>query len=388
MSNLPRGDEMKTKAINLIMQPPTVHSYWAEIITQSICQEASRREVPVLQYDTPDALLRQGPTACGALLVGHSNQWFMASAALLSKSGIQPTLASAYIAVDERYNAVFFSLPTAVREALGYLKHAGRPRVALIGINPDSPADCAKAQAFESAARELSLEGCVNIPGGDRTISDCADLLLEGLEQFDSALCANDSVAFCVMERMLREGLKVPDDLFLIGMGNSRFGRIYHTPVTSIAFDYQTLGRQAVQLYLMASGDDAGIRWRMSLPCKLLPRATTAFMQQRAAAPVRPDGPDPEAISAYYADPDVRFFNRVEGILQHCDEWDYRILKGLMAGETYLQIAQAVHFSERTIKYRIKKLISRAGTENRAELCALLAPIWCRPAGGDAMPGG
>lgn len=368
---------MKPKTVHLIIQPPTAHSYWTEIIIDSICQEASRREAQVLFHDTPEAMLQAAPHAPGVLLVGHSKKWFDASAARLSEEGISPTLVSAYIAVDERYNAVFFSLPTAVREALAYLKHTGHPRVAFLGINPDSPADCAKVEAFDAAVEELELPGCLNIPGGKRSIQGCVETLLAQFEQFDSALCANDPVAFCLIERMHQEGLKVPEDLFLIGMGNSRFGSIYHTPVTSIAFDYQELGRQAVHLYMMTGGDTSGIRWRMSLPCKLLVRETTAYIQEGARGSIaQADG---EPLASYYTDPDVHFFNQVEGVLQHCDEWDYRILQALMTGATYQQISQTVHFSERSIKYRVKKLISRANVETRAELCQLLQPIW-RPA--------
>ncbi len=65
-----------------------------------------------------------------------------------------------------------------------------------------------------------------------------ADRLQNKLSQFDGAFCSNDMLAYALYRHAVKQGLKVPQDIKIIGFDNSQFVRILDTPkITVIAQD-------------------------------------------------------------------------------------------------------------------------------------------------------
>ncbi|MEG1516405.1 MAG: LacI family DNA-binding transcriptional regulator, partial [Clostridia bacterium] len=329
----------------------------------------------LILLESPQDLWSEEPLPRCALLAGYSSHWFSVSASALSIHGIQPILVSAYTPMDERYSAVYFSMPSATRESLCYLRQAGRTRVALIGINPDSPADRRKEEVFQSESTLLDMAGCVSIPCGGISMQTCVERFLCEVDQFDAVMGANDVVSICVIQALEREGYKVPEDLFVMGMGNSHIGRMLHEPLTTVDFDYELMGYSAVNLYYMMLSDASGMRLQMALPFRIMVRATTANLR------ILPSEEPKEAQThsgnpSYYSDPDVRRLNNIEELLQRCDEWDIKVIEGILRSDTYEQIAFDTHFSERAIKYRVQKILHKANLTHRTQLCDTLRTYW------------
>ena len=59
-------------------------------------------------------------------------------------------------------------------------------------------------------------------------------------------------------------------------------------------------------------------------------------------------------------------------MLSSSDETDLNILFGLLEKKTYEQLCEENFIAPNTVKYRLKKLISTAGAQNKNELCELL----------------
>ena len=146
--NRKRSVSMKSKRILMLAQPPAEQAYWTECILNGARQRASRFEAVIVLYESAEELLKQEKQADRALVIGYSQRWFEDVTRQLLSRNVEPIFVSAYTPMDERYNAVCFSISSCVEEMIHYLRSAGRRRIAFFGYNPDSPADASKAKVF------------------------------------------------------------------------------------------------------------------------------------------------------------------------------------------------------------------------------------------------
>lgn len=373
--NRKRSVSMKSKRILMLAQPPAEQAYWTECILNGARQRASRFEAVIVLYESAEELLKQEKQADRALVIGYSQRWFEDVTRQLLSQNVEPIFVSAYTPMDERYNAVCFSISSCVEEMIHYLRSAGRRRIAFFGYNPDSPADASKAKVFLRTCRQLHMDDCEAIPAGyEKAFREHVDLLMEELDRFDAFICANDPIAVHLIPRLISEGYKVPEDYFILSFGDLKTTREFNISITSVSFDYTELGRQAVALFLDTESNSRHIHHRITLPCELVVRRSTNYYYPSEALRSEPEW-DKTPTTMYYSDPDLSYINQTEGLLQCCDEWDVEIIFALMRGDTYQQMAQTLNFSERSIKNRVQKLRERVDKVNRKELCEFFRPL-------------
>ena len=93
--------------------------------------------------------------------------------------------------------------------------------------------------------------------------------LLAGYPEMDAVFVANDQMAISVLQVACRQGLRVPDDLAVVGFDGLPEAAHYWPPLTTIYQDQQQLGRIAVQELVRAieagrralSPDEPGHVW-------------------------------------------------------------------------------------------------------------------------------
>lgn len=71
--------------------------------------------------------------------------------------------------------------------------------------------------------------------------------LLESFPEMDGVFVANDQMALSVLREAYRRGIRVPEELAVIGFDNIPESAYFHPSLTTIAQDLQLLGEQAVQ---------------------------------------------------------------------------------------------------------------------------------------------
>jgi LacI family transcriptional regulator len=62
--------------------------------------------------------------------------------------------------------------------------------------------------------------------------------------------CGNDAIAFGCMEALAERGIKVPDDISLVGFDDSLVARMTYPPLTTVRQPLTTMGEHAVELLL------------------------------------------------------------------------------------------------------------------------------------------
>src|SRR6476620_9523972 len=88
-------------------------------------------------------------------------------------------------------------------------------------------------------------------PAGERLIG------MPAARRPTAALCANDLLALGVLQEMVRHGVRVPDDLAIVGYDDIDFAAAAAVPLSSVRKPRYDLGRRAAELLLEeASGND------------------------------------------------------------------------------------------------------------------------------------
>ena len=365
------GKGMQKNEICVTVQPSEKDFFWINNILSGMLKMATRQEC-VLKYVDEDNLCKIEKGA-PVLIVGYTYRWVKDMAEVIVKSGGKPIVVGACLHPDlkEHCNGVDFELTEIVRYVIFYLEQAGCKRTALLGVNRSSIADREKEKTILS----MNKDTC-DIFVCEKTLSLCVDDFIENYKQnrYDGVLCVNDTVAIFLINKLRAIGIRVPEDIMVVGIGNSNLGQRHDIPITSVNFDYFEMGRQAIRVWRFVRKNNVSARLILSLPCELIIRGSTAnFSPQDSATESDYDFGDGN--EAYYYDPDVQSIIRIEAFLENCDDIDRDILYCLTENLTYTEMAEKLMLTDRAIKYRVAKMIKNFGAEKREDLSDIMKSL-------------
>ena len=101
-------------------------------------------------------------------------------------------------------------------------------------------------QSAEHPVQPTVLHGKFNFDGG----AELARKLLDAHPDVTAIFAANDVMAFGVVQAVLDRGLRIPEDLSLIGFDNIQFSGIVHPPLTTVHQPKYEMGSAAVEILL------------------------------------------------------------------------------------------------------------------------------------------
>lgn len=150
------------------------------------------------------------------------------------------------------------------------LLDAGRRTLAYIGVTPrDRAVGLARRQgmrrALEAAGLEWDAARCeqtgFSLDGGREA---CARLLRRGVA-FDGLFCATDSIAVGAMQALAGAGRRVPRDVAVVGVGDSRLASLVRPTLTTAHYHYEKSGEEAARILLdiLNGGEPAGQQIRL-----------------------------------------------------------------------------------------------------------------------------
>ncbi|GAA1331240.1 LacI family DNA-binding transcriptional regulator [Pseudonocardia xinjiangensis] len=99
-----------------------------------------------------------------------------------------------------------------------------------------------------------------------------------------AAFCANDLLALGLLQQMVRLGLRVPEDLAIVGYDDIEFAEAAAVPLTSVAQPRHRLGRTAAELLLAeARSPDGHEHQQVVFAPELVVRASTGLGPLRSS---------------------------------------------------------------------------------------------------------
>jgi len=128
-------------------------------------------------------------------------------------------------------------------EAINYLYNLGHRRFAFVTGPQNRPSHLAYGEAVKSALRELALEAQVlegenDVGGGDRAVQR----LLTGRTFPTAVLCSNDLTAIGALRALLRAGIRVPQDVSIVGADDIPFASLTEPPLSTVKIPREKLG--------------------------------------------------------------------------------------------------------------------------------------------------
>lgn len=187
----------------------------------------------------------------GAIFVGKSDAEEEAESADLVAAGVRHVFVNRVFA-DNRRSFVSVDLRAAAREAVEHLLDLGYEEIGTWGCPGEYALDAEKFAGYRDAfaSRGLPLPRLSFSLEEDGDLEDVARRLLDEA-RFPRAWFGLSDTHLLRLGAVLRErGLKVPEDVALVGMDDQETSKFYSPPLTSVRIPFRQAGAAAVDMLL------------------------------------------------------------------------------------------------------------------------------------------
>ncbi|MEZ8135183.1 DNA-binding transcriptional regulator CytR [Vibrio splendidus] len=276
-----RRNESKT-IITIV--PDICDPYFVEII-RGIEDAAVENDYLVLLGDSGQQKKRESSfvnlvftkQADGMLLLGTDHPFDVSKP---EQKNLPPMVMACEFAPELELPTVHIDNLTSAFEAVNYLAQLGHKRIAQIS-GPTTATLCKfRQQGYQQALRRagVSMNPAYSTVG-DFTFEAGAQAVRQLLalpEQPTAIFCHNDAMAIGAIQEAKKLGLRVPQDLSIVGFDDIQFAQYCDPPLTTISQPRYEIGRQAMLMMLdLLKGNDVQAGSRL-LEAKLVVRGSTA----------------------------------------------------------------------------------------------------------------
>ncbi|MBN8730644.1 MAG: LacI family DNA-binding transcriptional regulator [Acidobacteria bacterium] len=179
--------------------------------------------------------------------------------------------------VDRFISNIAIHYEQGIAEALEHLVKLGHRRIGFLGGPPHLPSAVRRKRAFYDTARHLGIEPAGAIDS-DFTVKGgyyaCSKLLSSAKPT--AIVGGNDLTAIGALHCAFDRGLKVPEQLSVVGFDDITFAEYTQPALTSVQVPRQDIGRAAFQALwqMISSGDSDGREYPVQT--RLIVRQSTA----------------------------------------------------------------------------------------------------------------
>ncbi len=154
---------------------------------------------------------------------------------------------------DQRYCSVGSDNRGGALRATRHLIRLGRTRIAFLGATL-TPEIIQRHEGYAAALEEAGLALDPHLTADthfdlESAESSVDELLASGVS-FDAIVAASDIIAFGAIRTLTRMGIRVPEDVSVIGYDNVDFGRYLHPALSTISQNVDKAGRLLVSKLL------------------------------------------------------------------------------------------------------------------------------------------
>ena len=149
-----------------------------------------------------------------------------------------------------------------IRQAVQHLAALRHGRIAFVSGPLHLKSALARRDAFKACMTEIGLSpdlivvGDHRMEGGMRSLTE----LIQRSDRPTAVLCSNDMTAIGLMREAYEHGIKVPEDLSVVGFDDIRLAEFIIPPLTTVQMSQRELARIAFQALLNEVGSDSSSR--------------------------------------------------------------------------------------------------------------------------------
>jgi LacI family transcriptional regulator len=174
------------------------------------------------------------------------------------------------------------------RLATAHLASLGRERIAFVSFNATAGYSCERREGYRKGLEEARLpfdEALLLELDASEDYDEALDRelwrRLKG-SRADAAFCVSDGLALRVLRLCHENGVRVPEELALVGYANLDFAAQAHPPLASVAQPFYEMGVAAFERLLVSMrGKRAKRGGTTRLPVELIVRASAPIKQEK-----------------------------------------------------------------------------------------------------------
>jgi LacI family transcriptional regulator, repressor for deo operon, udp, cdd, tsx, nupC, and nupG len=260
--------------------PDITNPFFSEVI-RGIEQVAHENGYSVLLGETQSSLVREqayadmvaGRQADGIITMSHR-------VPAIPIDGRLPVVNACEYVRDSNISSVYIDNVAAAGVAVDYLVTLGHRDIAFIAGPSSSPICVDREQGYRLALQRATIPadpaltaiGDFSIEAGERAI----ERLLSQGKSFSAVFCSNDEMAIGAMRALISHGLRVPEDISVVGFDDIRYARYTSPSLTTIAQPKNALGREAMTMLIELLNDPEVPPRKRVLSADLVVRGSTA----------------------------------------------------------------------------------------------------------------
>jgi DNA-binding LacI/PurR family transcriptional regulator len=182
-------------------------------------------------------------------------------------------------------DSVLCDTDTGMALAIDHLASLGHRRIAFLNGDPRIQTARKRRAGFDAAMRKHGLsavamsEGVFSVESGRAQV---LELVCSGM--WVTALCVgNDIMALGVLEGIREAGLRVPEDVSVVGFNDIAYARFTAPSLTTVKVPYQAMGIEAARLILNRLTNRETPPQRIFVQPELVVRRSTTAASERAS---------------------------------------------------------------------------------------------------------
>lgn len=184
----------------------------------------------------------------GAFLIGFSihNDYNIQ----ISKTRFPTVLFDNYVQTNPKVGYVGTDCYESLKLSITHLYELGHRKIAFLNGAKNTMVSYERTQAFEQVMKELNLKLYPSLFEYGYYVLDCAKYHVPKFidNGATAIICASDLIASGAISEVTKRGLRVPEDISIIGFDDLPFCANLTPPLTTIRQDRQNLGRSAMIL--------------------------------------------------------------------------------------------------------------------------------------------
>lgn len=169
---------------------------------------------------------------------------------------------------------------TGAQQAVHYLVQLGHRRIGFIAGRPDLRSAVARASGYRAGLSAAGIPFDPALVGVGRYAQDVAREAAEAMLSLDdpptAVFAANDLSALSIIDVAADRGLRVPEDLSVVGFDDVPEAAYFTPPLTTVRQDFDELGRLALKLLLDQLAGGAAEERHVVIASRLVVRKSSA----------------------------------------------------------------------------------------------------------------
>ena len=222
----------------------------------------------------------------GLVVVGVTDPEFIAS---FQDSSVPVVFAAAGVAGSMRFDTVTNDDAQGMQEALAHLKALGHRQIAFVGGGLQHLSSVNRLRAYKVHMDELfgaydpNLIECAEEGAAQHAGFETCSALLAKHAAFTALVCMTDEMARGAVEALVWSGLRVPEDISVVGFDNKEIAQVINPPLTTVQINCEEMGRIACEVMMLRLTETSNLSpLRVQVAPELIVRSSTGPVLQGA----------------------------------------------------------------------------------------------------------